>query len=106
MYRVSFFFFQAEDGIRYLTVTGVQTCALPIFSRWNLEGGHADRDEGSADFLDTIGVPAFKIPSGEITNLPFLTHVARKGKRSEERRGGEEGRYRWGADYLKKKEWK
>src|SRR2546430_3601790 len=26
-----FFFFQAEDGIRYLTVTGVQTCALPIF---------------------------------------------------------------------------
>src|SRR2546430_13080843 len=26
------FFFQAEDGIRYLTVTGVQTCALPISS--------------------------------------------------------------------------
>src|SRR5256886_10386762 len=28
-----FFFFQAEDGIRDLTVTGVQTCALPIFGR-------------------------------------------------------------------------
>src|SRR2546430_12304338 len=28
-----FFFFQAEDGIRDLTVTGVQTCALPILSR-------------------------------------------------------------------------
>src|SRR2546430_12874198 len=27
------FFFQAEDGIRDLTVTGVQTCALPIY-RW------------------------------------------------------------------------
>src|SRR2546427_7817765 len=27
-----FFFFQAEDGIRDLTVTGVQTCALPICS--------------------------------------------------------------------------
>src|SRR2546430_3681786 len=27
---VMFFFFQAEDGIRDLTVTGVQTCALPI----------------------------------------------------------------------------
>src|SRR2546430_651997 len=27
---VTCFFFQAEDGIRYLTVTGVQTCALPI----------------------------------------------------------------------------
>src|SRR2546430_17579129 len=26
-------FFQAEDGIRYLTVTGVQTCALPISPR-------------------------------------------------------------------------
>src|SRR2546430_7255814 len=28
-----FFFFQAEDGIRDLTVTGVQTCALPIYFR-------------------------------------------------------------------------
>src|SRR5256886_13661044 len=28
-----FFFFQAEDGIRDLTVTGVQTCALPICCR-------------------------------------------------------------------------
>src|SRR5256886_4874259 len=27
------FFFQAEDGIRDLTVTGVQTCALPIWGR-------------------------------------------------------------------------
>src|SRR5690606_12016424 len=27
----SYFFFQAEDGIRYFHVTGVQTCALPIF---------------------------------------------------------------------------
>src|SRR2546427_6165846 len=31
---VFFFFFQAEDGIRDLTVTGVQTCALPISARW------------------------------------------------------------------------
>src|SRR2546430_12591933 len=30
---VFFFFFQAEDGIRDLTVTGVQTCALPICPR-------------------------------------------------------------------------
>src|SRR5207245_7770678 len=28
-----FFFFQAEDGIRDATVTGVQTCALPIFQK-------------------------------------------------------------------------
>src|SRR2546430_11589415 len=31
-YGPIFFFFQAEDGIRDLTVNGVQTCALPIFS--------------------------------------------------------------------------
>ena len=36
-------------------------------------------EQGSADFLETLGVPAFKIPSGEVTNLPFLCHVARKG---------------------------
>src|SRR2546430_3102116 len=35
---VFFFFFQAEDGIRDLTVTGVQTCALPICC----DGGGAD----------------------------------------------------------------
>jgi N,N'-diacetyllegionaminate synthase len=37
-------------------------------------------DEESADFLDDIGMPAFKIPSGELTNWPFLSHVARKNK--------------------------
>lgn len=37
-------------------------------------------DEGSADLLDQLGVPAFKIGSGELTNLPLLGHVARKGK--------------------------
>src|SRR3712207_7394773 len=31
--RFFFFFFQAEDGIRDIGVTGVQTCALPIFER-------------------------------------------------------------------------
>src|SRR5437763_2404018 len=30
-----FFFFQAEDGIRDTSVTGVQTCALPISKRWS-----------------------------------------------------------------------
>src|SRR5256884_5984705 len=30
---ISFFFFQAEDGIRDVAVTGVQTCALPILER-------------------------------------------------------------------------
>ncbi|MDP7420977.1 MAG: N-acetylneuraminate synthase [bacterium] len=37
-------------------------------------------EEKSADFLDSIGVSAFKIGSGELTNLPLLRHVAAKGK--------------------------
>src|SRR2546430_16389354 len=45
-----FFFFQAEDGIRDLTVTGVQTCALPIcqiaeVSRSRYEVGKANAAE-------------------------------------------------------------
>ncbi len=35
-------------------------------------------DEESADFLYDLGVKIFKIPSGEITNLPFLKYLARK----------------------------
>src|SRR2546429_133522 len=33
-----FFFFQAEDGIRDVAVTGVQTCALPISIHWHRQG--------------------------------------------------------------------
>lgn len=36
-------------------------------------------EEKSADFLERLGLPAFKIPSGELTNHPFIAHVARKG---------------------------
>lgn len=35
-------------------------------------------DEESADLLESLGVSLLKIPSGEITNLPFLRHVAGK----------------------------
>jgi N,N'-diacetyllegionaminate synthase len=37
-------------------------------------------DEASADLLEGLGVVAYKVPSGEITNLPFLRHLARKGR--------------------------
>lgn len=37
-------------------------------------------DPESVDLLDQLGSPLFKIPSGEITNKPFLQHIARKGK--------------------------
>src|SRR2546430_2904974 len=41
-----FFFFQAEDGIRDLTVTGVQTCALPILPPGSTHGDEAAIDVG------------------------------------------------------------
>lgn len=37
-------------------------------------------DIPSVDFLESLKVPCFKIPSGEITNLPYLMHIAQKGK--------------------------
>jgi N,N'-diacetyllegionaminate synthase len=37
-------------------------------------------DEDTIDFLDSIGLPLFKIPSGEITNKPYLAHIAKKRK--------------------------
>src|SRR5260221_11134961 len=48
MHSVFFFFFQAEDGIRDHCVTGVQTCALPIFRLLSqarcAPRGHFDRE--------------------------------------------------------------
>ena len=37
-------------------------------------------DEASSDLLETIGVPAFKVGSGEVTHLTFLNYLAEKGK--------------------------
>ena len=37
-------------------------------------------DEQSADMLDRLGVPAFKVPSGELTNHGFLRYLAAKGR--------------------------
>lgn len=37
-------------------------------------------DPQSADLLERLGIPLFKIPSGEITNRGLIEHVARKGK--------------------------
>src|SRR5205807_9941334 len=42
------FFFQAEDGIRVYKVTGVQTCALPI---WHLAGRAGDRHQRNRRFI-------------------------------------------------------
>src|SRR5205085_4305931 len=45
---------QAEDGIRDLTVTGVQTCALPIFPQWIMIQLRINRSEGRA--FELIGI--------------------------------------------------
>src|SRR5256886_12090023 len=92
------FFFQAEDGIRDLTVTGVQTCALPIsfaalrtqhdlglLERPLAVGGqvfaHFQHDLGSSDYRSRISWPSHCSSSVQV--------------RSEERRVGKECRSRW-----------
>src|SRR2546430_8468008 len=96
LYVYVFFFFQAEDGIRDLTVTGVQTCALPILDDADAVAGGAGtlgvgaeqgrlhavgRGEGLADRVEEAGVGR---------------RVAAPGApRSEERRVGKECRSRW-----------
>src|SRR5882757_11274712 len=62
-----FFFFQAEDGIRDIGVTGVQTCALPIWldpallSAQKLSVGLVDEETGVRGYAIS-GVPAFLEP--------------------------------------------
>ena len=63
--------------------------ALPITAWRELQSHARDRgviflsspfDEASADLLDRLDVPAFKVASGELTNVPFLEHLAGKGR--------------------------
>src|SRR5688572_32383868 len=58
--RCVFFFFQAEDGIRDLTVTGVQTCALPISRRIRENAGFAGQPGALPAFPSrvTVAVPS------------------------------------------------
>src|SRR5947209_19021442 len=74
------FFFQAEDGIRDIGVTGVQTCALPISlpSPWPQARQR---------------VPPGALPRNRL-----------RRRRSEERRVGKECRSRWSPYHYKKKE--
>src|SRR3712207_7254537 len=53
MMNVSFFFFQAEDGIRDIGVTGVQTCALPICEAQDAEATYTATRETSSTGYET-----------------------------------------------------
>src|SRR5260370_2107824 len=70
------FFFQAEDGIRDSSVTGVQTCALPISLRAIIEEALASADAKSWEQLLTAAdVPCAAIwPISEIVHHPQLAH--------------------------------
>src|SRR6266498_4589345 len=108
-----YFFFQAEDGIRDADVTGVQTCALPIYSTYGIEG--ADVSAPGGWFRDFFGSPQFRQVENEILStapksvledagvldpngVPLIPDVVRDCKgsvcayRSEERRVGKECR--------------
>ncbi len=67
----------------------LQRLELPKEAHFDLLTHCADRGIGffstafdfdSLDFLNQLGLPRFKVPSGEITNLPYLRRVARFGK--------------------------
>src|SRR5207249_6477472 len=106
-----FFFFQAEDGIRDRNVTGVQTCALPIFHRVASASCRGSDDVREAA-LDPAEVQAADDRQGQAdgprhgqtVRVERAAHGRGPEVRSEERRVGKErrggrgrgqGRERW-----------
>src|SRR6266436_6874013 len=87
MYTMFFFFFQAEDGIRDVAVTGVQTCALPILA----VATAACIKEGPHDFPASVdpdrssGESARDIDRREVVGAQYVAVCAR---RTEETRRG------------------
>src|SRR2546430_1955030 len=92
------FFFQAEDGIRDLTVTGVQTCALPIFALAS-SASSLPQTQSRTEASATVSKARALLQQGnteQVINL--LSHYLQahsKDSRSEERRVGKECRSRW-----------
>src|SRR2546421_9691600 len=96
------FFFQAEDGIRDLIVTGVQTCALSISSRRRHTRSDRDwsSDVCSSDLVTTTGVSTIIRDARKLgLATKFGSNPYGFGEalvaRSEERRVGKECRSRW-----------
>src|SRR5437879_13527547 len=94
------FFFQAEDGIRDTSVTGVQTCALPILTEKEQKKLNLSANKSAEDILKR------NYGRGNELNLAFIALVRAAGfkaravllMRSEERRVGKECRYRVAAE--------
>src|SRR5207248_7295991 len=102
-----YFFFQAEDGIRDRTVTGVQTCALPI----SMEDYYLDLGERLADHrqenpfaceAEIVVLHRRHADDGREIGRPLAPRDAREMEdRSEERRVGKECRARRAQDHYK-----
>src|SRR3712207_8536084 len=95
MGRMRYFFFQAEDGIRDIGVTGVQTCALPDL---------ICSDVFPKPFLPWIRKTSPRLASGKSSSIvPWYGRKLVRASfvslidhlRSEERRVGKECRSRW-----------
>src|SRR5207248_4872644 len=97
-----FFFFQAEDGIRDRTVTGVQTCALPICVVARARRGSGGRGLPAEKPIPPVGL-CHQVPDALVPlHQQFATECEKL--RSEERRVGKECRSRVERDDEKKKE--
>src|SRR5688572_31740216 len=98
------FFFQAEDGIRDLTVTGVQTCALPISNSrrrgWRILGSLGAPGRINAELrrgAGLVGRLVWVVGLGRrapMVVLDLRKHLVMLPDRSEERRVGKECRAR------------
>src|SRR5699024_11699221 len=96
-------FFQAEDGIRDRNVTGVQTCALPIFADHlaNVAGDVPNVKDATAVVAGpyaVVGIDVDKdLDRSRVGTIKYSVTEALQhdpyGKRSEERRVGKEIRY-------------
>src|SRR5690606_40395381 len=97
----------AEDGIRDFHVTGVQTCALPIFSIGFMERQNRRLDDGTIERVTAHLVEVSSVIAGAYGRAAVVTAVraesdpsctcgaaSRAEQRSEERRVGKEGRAR------------
>src|SRR5437762_14369914 len=90
------FFFQAEDGIRDTSVTGVQTCALPIFSPEPNALVLLNPAFGCPPGQSSLGAPCAVMASWKVTKggPPAILFYGTED-RSEERRVGKECSCRW-----------
>src|SRR5690349_24134044 len=90
-----FFFFQAEDGIRDLYVTGVQTCALPIFEHSGRRSHRRGWNDKRRCQCSESYYPLHCVLNAELRFSPSCRDDLLPVARSEERRVGKECRSGW-----------